>query len=72
MNNESASISTLSPEHREKVRSMLEQLLIVFVKRAGGSISIPAAEIDNTSQDLLAFKIDPDTREFIFTALKKN
>ncbi len=66
------SIVSFSPEHEAAIKKMLSQLLIVFVKRAGGTVDIPSAEIDATSQDLLAFKIDPETRTYTFLLKKKN
>lgn len=61
-----------APEHAAMLRVMLEQLLIVFVKRAGGSIEIPVWEIDDTGQDLLAFKADPERNCFYFEIQKKS
>lgn len=61
-----------APEHAHALQLMLEQLLIVFVKRAGGSIEIPVSEIDNTGQDLLAFKTVPEKNSFYFEVQKKS
>ena len=47
-----------------------DQLLIVFLKRLGGRVSIPVAEVDDTGQDLLAFSID-ENRVFHFETRKK-
>ena len=53
-----------APEHAAVVRDMLEQLLIVFLKRLGGKITIPVAEVDATGGDLFAFKIDGNNFHF--------
>lgn len=62
--------------HADVLDDFKDQLLIVFLKRlsavhAGLPIRIPLREIDDTSKDLLAFSIDPVTREFTFELRKK-
>lgn len=61
-----------APEHAALVEAMKEQLLIVFLKRLGGKIDIPAAEIDATGQDLFCLSVDPQTRVFHFEVRKKS
>lgn len=61
-----------APEHAAAIRDMLEQLLIVFLKRLGGKLDIPVAEIDATGQDLFSFSVDPKTRVFHFEVEKKS
>ncbi len=46
-----------APEHAAVIENFKEQLLIVFLKRLGGRVSIPVAEVDDTGQDLFAFNI---------------
>lgn len=41
--------------HADVIDGFKEQLLIVFLKRLGGRIDIPLAEVDDTGQDNLAF-----------------
>lgn len=56
-----------SPEHADLIDSldnMRDQLLIVFLKRLGGSVSIPVAEMDDTGDDLFCFDIDGQTFDF--------
>jgi hypothetical protein len=60
-----------APAHAEAVNTMLPQLLIALVKRNGGKLTIPAAEIDATGNDLLAFRVDPEKLEFHFEIQKK-
>lgn len=60
-----------APEHAAAIEDMLPQLLIVFLKRLGGNIDIPVAEIDDTGQDLFAFSVDPRTRIFHFEIQRK-
>lgn len=64
---------TLAPHHAALLDDLKEQLLIVLIKRLakGGRLTIPCAEIDDTSQDLLAFSVDPETRDFTFELRKK-
>lgn len=43
--------------HADVLDDFKDQLLIVFLKRLGGTVSIPLAEVDDTSQDNLAFSV---------------
>ena len=47
----------LAPEHAAVMEEMRDQLLIVFLKRLGGSVTIPVAEVDNTGGDTLALSL---------------
>lgn len=47
----------LAPEHAAVLDDFKDQLLIVFLKRLGGEVSIPLAEMDDTGMDLLSFSI---------------
>ena len=60
-----------SPEHAAVIDTFKEQLLIVFLKRLGGKVSIPLAEVDDTGQDTLALRIDDD-KTFHFETRKKS
>jgi hypothetical protein len=62
----------LAPEHAAALDDMKEQLLIVFLKRLGGSINIPVAEVDDTGGDLFALSVDPEKRVFHFEIRKKS
>lgn len=61
-----------APEHVAVLENMKEQLLIVFLKRLGGSVSIPVAEIDDTGNDLFAFNVDFEKNTFNFKIRKKS
>ncbi len=61
-----------APEHASMIDDLKDQLLIVFLKRLGGSVDIPCGEIDDTGQDLFALRLDPDTRVFHFEVRKKS
>lgn len=64
---------SLGPEHAvhaDAIEAMLQQLLIALVKRAGGKLAVPVAEIDNTGGDMLAFRID-ENRTFHFEIQRK-
>ena len=60
-----------APEHAQMLDGLKDQLLIVFLRRLGRVVSIPVAEIDDTGQELLAFRIDDD-RVFHFELRKKS
>ena len=59
-----------APEHVEMLENLKEQLLIVFLRRLGRTASIPVSEIDDTGQELLAFRIDAN-KVFHFELRKK-
>ena len=61
-----------APEHAAAIEEMLPQLLIVFLKRLGGKVDIPVAEVDDTGQDLFSFSVDPATRMFHFEIQRKS
>lgn len=46
-----------APEHAAVLDNLKDQLLIVLIKRLGGKVSLPVAEVDDTGGDLLAFNI---------------
>lgn len=46
-----------APLHAEVMEHFKEQLLIVFLKRLGGKVSIPITEVDDTGGDLLAVAV---------------
>lgn len=60
-----------APAHAAVLDELKEQLLIVFLKRLGGKVSIPVAEVDDTGQDLFAFSIDSNG-VFHFEVRKKS
>jgi hypothetical protein len=61
-----------APEHAAAIENMKEQLLIAFLRRLGGSVAMPMAEIDDTGQLLLALRLDVDARVFHFELQKKS
>jgi hypothetical protein len=56
--------------HADVMDDFKDQLLIVFLKRLGGRVSIPVAEVDDTGSDILAFRIED--RVFHFEMSKKS
>ena len=60
-----------SPALAQALDDLKDQMLIVLVKRLGGKVVLPVAEVDDTSGDLLDFRID-ENRNFIFEARKKS
>lgn len=62
----------LPPEMQDMMAAFREQLLIVFVKRLGGKVTIPVSETDNTDQDMLYMQSDPTTGTFTFEVKRKS
>ena len=58
-----------TPELAKALDDLKDQLLIVFVNRAGGKVSIPADEIDDTGQFMCSMQVID--RVFHFTLEKK-
>lgn len=46
-----------APAHAAVLDDLKDQLLIVLIKRLGGDVSLPIAEVDDTGGYLLAFNI---------------
>jgi hypothetical protein len=46
-----------APLHAQVLDDFKDQLLIVLLKRLGGKVSIPVAEVDDTGSDLVEFNI---------------
>lgn len=63
-----------APLHAAVLDDLKDQLLIVLIKRLAkdGKLDLPCAEIDDTSSDLLAFSVDPQTKVFHFNLSKKS
>lgn len=53
-----------APLHTAALDDLKDQLLIVFMKRLGGAVSIPVSEIDDTADDLLSFNFDDGAFNF--------
>ena len=63
-----------APLHASVLDDLKDQLLIVFLKRLhelGHDLRFPVAEIDDTGQHTLSFRVDPVTRDFHFELQKK-
>lgn len=59
-----------APLHAAVLDDFKDQLLIVLIKRLGGKVSIPVAEVDDTGGDLVAFSVVD--RVFNFELRKKS
>lgn len=57
--------------HRDVINTFKNELLIVFLRRLGGKVSIPLAEVDGTEGISLEFRID-ENKVFHFTLEYKN
>lgn len=55
-----------SPIHAAVLDDFKDQLLIALVKRLGGDVTIPVADVDDTGKSVMLMSIDPDKREFHF------
>jgi hypothetical protein len=60
-----------APIHAQVLDDLKDQLLIAFVKRLGGKVSIPVADVDATGRSVMLFSIDPDARVFHFELQEK-
>jgi hypothetical protein len=63
-----------APEHAAIMDDFKDQLIIVLMKRLqkmGDPLSFPVSEIDDTGQDMLAFRID-ENKVFHFVLSKKS
>lgn len=61
-----------APVHAALLDDLKDQLLIAFLKRLGGNVVMPVAEVDSTGGDLFAFRIDFEKRNFHFELKKKS
>ncbi len=59
-----------APLHAAVMDDLKDQLLIILLKRLGGQVAIPVAEVDDTGQDMMAFSID-EQKVFHFVLRKK-
>ena len=62
----------LPPEAQRAVGDMKDQLLIALVRRLGGRVTIPVAEVDDTGGVTLSMAIDRAARAFIFEVRGKH
>lgn len=53
------------------IQALKDQMLICFVKRERGKVTMSAAEIDGTGQDILDIEYDAEHRAFVLTWSKK-
>lgn len=58
-----------SAELAAAVAQMTPQLLIVLVNRAGGAVTIPVAEVDDTGRDFMTMEVIG--RDFVFKVERK-
>lgn len=49
---------TDAPEHASVMDDFKDQLLIAFMRRLGGKVSVPVKEVDETGGYVLAFNIE--------------
>jgi hypothetical protein len=56
-----------APEHAAMIDDFKDQLLIAFLRRLGGKVSIPVKEVDETGSYLCAFHIENGAFHFVLT-----
>jgi hypothetical protein len=64
-----AAVAAFAPEHAKVIEAFKEQLLLAFVRRLGGKVTIPAKEVDETGNYVLSFSVADGS--FNFTLGKK-
>ena len=52
---------SISPIHAAVMDNLKDQLLLVFLRRLGGKLSIPLEEIDNTDSLIMTLRVDKDS-----------
>lgn len=62
---------TLNPKLKNELKKLMDNFLIVLVKRNGGSVRIPVHEVD-MADDLLVMEIDQKTNEFVLKIKARN
>lgn len=60
-----------SEEAAQAVDDLKDQLLIVFLNRLGGKLTLPIAEVDGTWQYNMTLSVDQDARTMSFKTEKK-
>lgn len=66
---------SLGPENAaaaDALQAMMPQVFLALVKRAGGSLTVPVAEIDDTGGWLLSLEFDQCEKTFTFVASRKS
>lgn len=53
------------------IAKLKEQLLIVFVRRLGGDITVPVSEVDDTGGLVMRMDVDQTNRAFRFVIERK-
>lgn len=61
-----------APLHAALLDDLKDQILIVLLKRLGGTVTLPVAEVDDTGQDLVLFSIDTEAQTFRFEVRRKS
>lgn len=66
-----SSVADLSYEAQQRIEAMKSQLLIAFVNRLGGSLTMPIDEVDGTGAFNLLMGADDEARTFTFRVERK-
>lgn len=61
-----------APEHAALLDDLKDQLLIVFLRRLGGSADVPVAEVDDTGGHLFMLSVDVERGTFHFELRRKS
>ncbi|MBE7204822.1 MAG: hypothetical protein INR70_44460 [Parafilimonas terrae] len=65
------SVADLSYEAQQRIEAMKSQLIIALVNRLGGSLTMPADEVDGTGAFNLLMGADDVARTFTFRVERK-
>jgi hypothetical protein len=60
-----------APEHVQVIEAMKDQLIIALIRRLGGKLDLPVAEIDSTGGVVLMMSVDQERRMFHFEVRPK-
>lgn len=61
-----------NPEFNAALEDMRDQLLIVFLTRLGGKITLPVSEVDATGGVIMMMGADQEKRTFTFEIRRKH
>lgn len=56
-----------APLHAEVLDDFMDQLMIAFLRRLGGKVSIPVKEVDETGRFVLSFNVVDGVFNFTLT-----
>lgn len=67
-----SSVADLDYGAQQRIEAMKSQLLIAFVNRLGGTLTMPVDEVDGTGAFILLMGADDKARTFTFRVVRKD